>query len=92
MVGQTYFLIAWVMLIGVGATWLSPEPPTPVNIPRNVAEAVWEPVHEFFFTFTRTAMLSLIVLYKLGDAFAGSLTTAFLIRGMGFEAPRWDGE
>ncbi|MER3424351.1 MAG: muropeptide transporter AmpG, partial [Nitrospiraceae bacterium] len=26
----------------------------------------------------------LIVLYKIGDAFAGSLTTAFLIRGMGF--------
>lgn len=29
-------------------------------------------------------MLLLIVLYKLGDAFAGSLTTAFLIRGVGF--------
>ena len=26
----------------------------------------------------------LIVLYKLGDAFAGSLTTAFLLRGVGF--------
>jgi hypothetical protein len=29
-------------------------------------------------------LLLLIVLYKLGDAFAGSLTTAFLIRGVGF--------
>jgi len=28
--------------------------------------------------------LILIVLYKLGDAFAGSLTTAFLIKGLGF--------
>ncbi len=28
--------------------------------------------------------LLLIVLYKLGDAFAGSLTTAFLIKGLGF--------
>jgi len=26
----------------------------------------------------------LLVLYKLGDAFAGSLTTAFLLRGAGF--------
>jgi PAT family beta-lactamase induction signal transducer AmpG len=30
------------------------------------------------------AFLALIVLYKLGDAFAGSLTTPFLIKGMGF--------
>lgn len=30
------------------------------------------------------AFLVLIVLYKLGDAFAGSLTTPFLLKGMGF--------
>lgn len=30
------------------------------------------------------AFLLLIVLYKLGDAFAGSLSTAFLIKGMAF--------
>lgn len=30
------------------------------------------------------AFLLLIMLYKLGDAFAGSLTTPFLIKGMGF--------
>jgi PAT family beta-lactamase induction signal transducer AmpG len=29
-------------------------------------------------------LLVLLVLYKLGDAFAGSLTTAFLLRGVGF--------
>jgi len=28
----------------------------------------------------------LVVLYKLGDAFAGNLTTAFLLRGPGFSA------
>ena len=83
---QTYFLIAALMLIGVGATLLSPEPSVPVNIPRNVAEAVWEPIHEFFSRSPALILLLLIVLYKLGDAFAGSLTTAFLIRGMGFEA------
>ncbi|WP_137936538.1 MFS transporter [Chitinivorax sp. B] len=30
------------------------------------------------------AFLLFIILYKLGDAFAGSLTTPFLIKGMGF--------
>ena len=29
-------------------------------------------------------LLAFIVLYKLGDAFAGSLTTTFLLRGVGF--------
>src|SRR5690606_40013919 len=31
-------------------------------------------------------LLALIVFYKLGDAFAGSLSTAFLIRGAGYTA------
>jgi MFS transporter, PAT family, beta-lactamase induction signal transducer AmpG len=83
---DTYFLIAALMLIGVGATLLSPEPASPANIPRNFAEAVWEPVHEFFARSPALMLLLLIMLYKLGDAFAGSLTTAFLIRGMGFAA------
>jgi MFS transporter, PAT family, beta-lactamase induction signal transducer AmpG len=83
---QTYVLIAALMLIGVGATFLGPEPAFPANIPRTFAEAVWQPVHEFFSRSPALILLLLIVLYKLGDAFAGSLTTAFLIRGMGFEA------
>jgi MFS transporter, PAT family, beta-lactamase induction signal transducer AmpG len=83
---QTYVLIAALMLIGVGATFLGPEPASPANIPRTFAEAVWQPVHEFFSRSPALILLLLIVLYKLGDAFAGSLTTAFLIRGMGFEA------
>jgi len=83
---ETYFLIAALMLVGVGATWMSPEPSTPANIPRNFAEAVGQPIREFFSRSPALILLLLIILYKLGDAFAGSLTTAFLIRGMGFEA------
>ncbi|MEQ6289648.1 AmpG family muropeptide MFS transporter [Vogesella sp. GCM10023246] len=30
------------------------------------------------------SFLALIILYKLGDAFAGALTTTFLLKGMGF--------
>lgn len=43
-----------------------------------------EPWDAFFSRRRAVAFLALIVLYKLGDAFAGSLTTAFLIRGAGF--------
>jgi PAT family beta-lactamase induction signal transducer AmpG len=43
--------------------------------------APWE---AFFSRKHALWLLMLIVLYKLGDAFAGSLTTSFLLRGVGF--------
>lgn len=46
--------------------------------------ALTGPLDEFISRRGAWLMLALIVLYKLGDAFAGSLTTAFLLRGMGF--------
>lgn len=82
---QTYWLIACLMLVGVGATLLSPEPGTPTNTPCTVSDAVWGPVREFFSRSPAVVLLLLVVLYKLGDVFAGSLTTAFLIRAMGFD-------
>ncbi len=42
------------------------------------------PWDAFFSRERAVALLALIVLYKLGDAFAGTLSTAFLIRGAGF--------
>lgn len=45
-----------------------------------------EPWDAFFTRRRAVALLGLIVLYKLGDAFAGSLSTTFLIRGAGFTA------
>ncbi|MEZ5738725.1 MAG: MFS transporter [Burkholderiaceae bacterium] len=45
-----------------------------------------QPWDAFFSRRHAAALLTLIVLYKLGDAFAGSLSTTFLIRGAGFSA------
>ena len=45
-----------------------------------------EPFREFFSRRGAIDMLLLIVLYKLGDAFAGALSTTFLLRGAGFSA------
>ncbi len=42
------------------------------------------PWDAFFRREHAVALLAMIVLYKLGDAFAGSLSTSFLIRGAGF--------
>ncbi len=43
-----------------------------------------EPWDAFFSRRHAIALLVLIILYKLGDAFAGALTTSFLLRGVGF--------
>ena len=80
----TYWLMAGLMVIGIVATFAAPEPDVEAPAPRTLTEAVIGPLRDFFSREGALAALLLIVLYKLGDAFAGSLTTAFLIRGVGF--------
>ncbi|NJD88496.1 MAG: MFS transporter [Betaproteobacteria bacterium] len=81
---NTYLLMAGLMGAGAIATLLGPEPDAAAPPPRTLDEAVWAPLREFFSRPGAWVLLALIVLYKLGDAFAGSLTTAFLLRGVGF--------
>jgi PAT family beta-lactamase induction signal transducer AmpG len=81
---ETYFLMAALMALCTLATLWGPEPQVAAPPPRTLEEAVRAPLREFFSRPGVWALLLLIVLYKLGDAFAGALTTAFLLRGMGF--------
>lgn len=81
---DTYLLMAALMGLGAIATLWGPEPETAAPSPRTLDEAVWAPLREFFSRPGAWVLLALIVLYKLGDAFAGSLTTAFLLRGVAF--------
>jgi PAT family beta-lactamase induction signal transducer AmpG len=80
----TYLLMAGLMIVGTMATIFGPEPEDLVRPPQSLKEAISGPLSEFFERPAAWAFLALIVLYKIGDAFAGSLTTAFLIRGPGF--------
>ncbi|MBA0174208.1 muropeptide MFS transporter AmpG [Pectobacterium carotovorum] len=82
----TYWLMAGLMLIGVFATLLAPEPLNSQPAPRSMEQAIVAPLRDFFARNNAWLILLLIVLYKLGDAFAVSLTTTFLIRGVGFNA------
>lgn len=81
-----WWLMAAMMLPGIIATLLAKEPDGVVERPRSLEEAVVAPLRDFFSRNNAWLILSLIVLYKLGDAFAASLTTFFLIRGVGFDA------
>jgi PAT family beta-lactamase induction signal transducer AmpG len=81
-----YLVMAALMGVGIVATWFAPEPEEVPSAPKTLASAISEPLKEFFSRQGAWLLLLLIVLYKLGDAFAGSLTTAFLIQGVGFTA------
>jgi PAT family beta-lactamase induction signal transducer AmpG len=81
-----YALMAGLMALSLLATLWAPPTPGHVVAPPSLAAAVVEPAREFFARRGAWALLLAIVFYKLGDAFAGALTTTFLIRGAGFSA------
>ena len=81
---NTYLLLAAFMAAGVVTILFSPEPSAPSATPASLADAVGGPLKEFFSRPGVVGLLALIVLYKIGDAVAASLQTAFLIGGMGF--------
>lgn len=81
---KTYLIIAGLMIIGVIAAFLGKEPESDLLPPKTLKEAVGGPLKEFFSRRAAYIMLLLIILYKLCDAYAGSMTTPFLLRGVGF--------
>lgn len=81
-----YWLMASLMVPCIIATLLAPEPSEAIPAPKSLEQAVAAPLRDFFSRNNAWLILLLIVLYKLGDAFAMSLTTTFLIRGVGFDA------
>lgn len=81
-----YWLMAALMVPCIIATLFAPEPDDVIPAPKTLEQAVAEPLRDFFGRNNAWLILLLIVLYKLGDAFAMSLTTTFLIRGVGFDA------
>jgi MFS transporter, PAT family, beta-lactamase induction signal transducer AmpG len=81
---NTYLVMAMVMAIGMLGALFGPEPELQTRPPTSLREALWGPLKDFFSRTGAVPILLFIVLYKLGDAYAGTLTTAFLIRGVGF--------
>jgi len=78
-----YLLLASLMLIGIIATFLAPEPALTQPPPRTIAEAVILPFREFFQRAgvgRALLVLLFIVFYKYSDSLAGSMTTPFLLK------------
>ena len=60
-------------------TWQSPEPEVKAPPPRSLREAVWQPFLSFLTRPRAIEILAFVVLYKLTDQLAQSLTRPFLI-------------
>jgi PAT family beta-lactamase induction signal transducer AmpG len=79
-----FLLVACIMGATTLATIWAPEPEVPGRPPATLADAVWLPLQELISRKGAGAFLLLVVLYKVGDAFALSLYSAFMIKGIGF--------
>ena len=79
-----YLLMAALMIVAAIITIFSPTADNTPKAPRSLLAAIVEPFSEFFSRRGAILLLLLAVLYKIGDAFAVSLSTTFLLRGVGF--------
>jgi PAT family beta-lactamase induction signal transducer AmpG len=82
---STYLLMAGFMVVGIVGAVCAPEPDSAVTAPKSMREAVWGPLTDFFGRPSAWMLLLAIILYKLGDAYAGTLTSVFFIK-LGFSA------
>lgn len=74
-----YALMALCLVPGLITTLLTPEPPTPFGTPRTLREAVIEPFIEYFSRPNSVWILAFILLYKIGDTMASSMTAPFYV-------------
>jgi MFS transporter, PAT family, beta-lactamase induction signal transducer AmpG len=79
-----FLLVACIMGATILATIWAPEPAVPGRPPLTLADAVWHPLRDLLSQKGAVGFLLLVLLYKVGDAFALSLYSAFMIKGVGF--------
>ncbi len=79
-----YGMVALMMLATMLVTLWSPEPERPGRAPSTLVDAVLLPARDLLNRPGAWGFLLLVLLYKVGDAFALSLYSAFMIKGVGF--------
>jgi len=80
---HVYLLMAASLLLGVATTLLCREPPLTGGTPHTFREAVIEPFADYFSRDKALWLLLFILLYKIGDQMASTLTTPFYL-SLGF--------
>jgi len=74
-----FLVLAGVMLLFCVATWLAPEPVYLHQPPRTLRESVAEPLKELFRGRDALVLIAVVLLFKIGDAFAMKLFTPFMM-------------
>ena len=74
-----YLIMAACMLPGIITTLLTPEPRVAEGTPRTLAEAVINPLVEYFSRSGALWMLAFILFYKIGDTMASAMTMPFYL-------------
>lgn len=74
-----FLLLAVTMAAFTIATWLAPEPEYREAPPQSMRESVLAPLRALFGSPGALAFIALIMLFKVGDAFALKLFTPFLM-------------
>jgi PAT family beta-lactamase induction signal transducer AmpG len=77
---STYLVMAALMGIGIIGVAIAPERGI-ASQPKTLADAYWQPLGELLSRNRAGFWIALILLYKLGNAFALSLSSTFLLRG-----------
>jgi MFS transporter, PAT family, beta-lactamase induction signal transducer AmpG len=74
-----FLILAGVMTLFCIATWLAPEPDYPQQSPHSLRESVVMPLRELLAGPGTAALLLVVLLFKIGDAFAQKLFTPFML-------------
>ena len=78
-----FLILAAIMALFCVATWLAPEPQYAHQTPRTLRESVVAPIKELLGTPSVAVLIAVVLLFKIGDAFAQKLFTPFMM-DMGF--------
>jgi len=76
---QVYFLMAASLLVGIVTTLLCREPEVAEGTPTTFREAVLQPFIEYFSRDGALLILLFVLLYKIGDQMASTMTIPFYL-------------
>ena len=76
---SSFLILAAVMLLFCFASWRAPEAAYVQRPPRSLRESVMEPLRELLGSPGALALIGVVLLYKIGDAFSNKLFTPFMM-------------
>ena len=74
-----FLILAGIMLLFAAVTWSAPEPPRSQQHPHTLRESIVEPLRELLAGPSALALIAVVLVFKIGDAFAMKLFTPFML-------------